>query len=178
MARKPTTRDDQPNPLARLACPNEDCPLFNRFDAGNLSVVEWIGKRKDIRRLYCSYCGQRFSERRGTLRQYTKLPPKAVERVLKCLSHGCSVRATANICDVDRRTVQRLWRQAGPRAHDFHQLRIEQQRGPLGAVQLDELHGRVSSPKKRSRRCRPRRVPSGAAGSDVDLDKRGFTRPW
>jgi hypothetical protein len=56
MARKPA-RDGQPNPLAGLACPNEDCSLFNRFDAGNLSVVEWIGKRKDIRRLYCSYCG-------------------------------------------------------------------------------------------------------------------------
>ena len=94
--RKPTTGSGQPNPLATLACPNEDCSLFNRFDAGNLSVVEWIGKRKDVRRLYCSYCGQRFSERRGTLRQYSKLPHKAVERVLKCLSHGCSVRAAAN----------------------------------------------------------------------------------
>ena len=56
MARKPA-RDGQPNPLAGLAGPNEDCSLFNRFDAGKLSVVEWIGKRKDIRRLYCSYCG-------------------------------------------------------------------------------------------------------------------------
>jgi transposase-like protein len=176
MARKPTVADSQPNPLAKLACPNEDCSLFNRFNAGNLSVVEWIGKRKDIRRLYCSYCGQRFSERRGTLRQYTKLPHQAVERILKCLSHGCSVRAAANICEVDRRTVQRLLRQAGPRAHDFNQLRIEQHRGPLGAVQLDELHARVSSPKKRSRGRQ--RVPSGAPGSDAGLDKRGFMRPW
>lgn len=172
MARKPRAADSQPNPLAKLACPNEDCSRFNRFDAGNLSVVEWIGTRKDIRRLYCSYCGQRFSERRGTLRQYTKLPDKAVERILKCLSHGCSVRAAANICEVDRRTVQRLLRQAGPRAHDFNQLQIEQHRGPLGAVQLDELHGRVCPPKKR-RRGR-RREPGGGAASD----KRGFMRPW
>jgi len=171
MARKPAVADRQPNSLAKLACPNEDCSLFNRFDAGNLSVVEWIGKRKDIRRLYCSYCGRRFSERRGTLQQYTKLPDKAVERILKCLAHGCSVKATANICEVDRRTVQRVLRQAGPRAQDFHQLQIEQQRGPLGAVQLDELHGRVCPPKKR--RCRRHR-----AGNGVASDKRGFTRPW
>lgn len=170
MARKPTTTDGQPNPHAQLACPNEDCTLFNRFDAGNLSVVEWMGKRKDIRRLYCSFCGQRFSERRGTLRQYTKMPDKAVERILKCLSHGCSIKAAANICEVDRRTVQRILRQAGPRAHDFQQLQIEPHRAPLGAVQLDELHGRVSSPKKRSL-GRGRGSERGAG-----LDKRGFMR--
>jgi transposase-like protein len=147
MARKPA-RDGQPNPLAGLACPNEDCSLFNRFDSGNLSVVEWIGKRKDIRRLYCSHCGQRFSERRDTMREYTKMPEKAVQRILKCLSHGCSIRAAANICEVDRRTVQRVRRQAGPRANDFHQLQIARRRAPLGAVQLDEVHGRVCPPKK------------------------------
>jgi hypothetical protein len=35
--------------LAAFACPNPDCSHFNRFAAGNLSVVEWIGKHKDIR---------------------------------------------------------------------------------------------------------------------------------
>lgn len=171
MARKPAVADRQPNLLAMLACPNEDCFLFNRFAAGNLSVVEWIGKRKDIRRLYCSYCGRRFSERRGTLQQYTKLPDKAVERILKCLAHGCSITASANICEVDPRTVQRVLRQAGPRAQDFHQLQLEQHRGPLGAVQLDELHGRVRSPKKRRRR-------QGGSGRDAVLDQRGFMRLW
>jgi len=34
-------------PAGGAACPNEDCSLFNRFNAGNLSIVEWIGKRKD-----------------------------------------------------------------------------------------------------------------------------------
>jgi hypothetical protein len=49
-----------PNPvgsLAPFACPNPDCSHFNRFDAGNLSVVEWTGKNKDIRRLYCNHLG-------------------------------------------------------------------------------------------------------------------------
>ncbi len=172
MARKPTATGGQPKPLARLACPNDDCSLFNRFAAGNLRVVEWIGKRKDIRRLYCSYCGQRFSERRGTLREYTKMPDKAVERILKCLSHGCSMKAAANICEVDRRTVQRVLRQAGPRAHDFHQLQIAQHRAPLGAVQLDELHGRVCPPKKRLL------GRHSELEGDAGLDKRGFMRPW
>ena len=43
MARKPTRSRSEQHPLAHLACPNEDCSAFNRFDAGNLSVVERIG---------------------------------------------------------------------------------------------------------------------------------------
>ena len=40
-------------PLALFACPNSDCADFNTFDADNLSVAEWMGKDKAIRRLYC-----------------------------------------------------------------------------------------------------------------------------
>jgi len=61
-------------PLSFFACPNSDCADFNRFDADNLSIAEWMGKNKAIRRLYCKTCGTRFSERQGSLMQYTKLP--------------------------------------------------------------------------------------------------------
>jgi hypothetical protein len=66
------------------------------------------------------------------------------------LSHGCSITAAADICDVDERTVQRVLRQAGPRADAFHRLQIDQHRTPMPAVQLDELHGRVCPSKKKS----------------------------
>ena len=40
----PDHHDTKPvGSLAAFACPNPDCSLFNRFDAGNLSVVEWTG---------------------------------------------------------------------------------------------------------------------------------------
>ena len=39
-------------PLSFFACPNSDCADFNRFDADNLSVAEWMGKDKAIRRLW------------------------------------------------------------------------------------------------------------------------------
>src|SRR5437773_603737 len=87
--------------LARFACPNPDCACFNRFAAGNLHVAEAIGKHHDVRRLYCTHCGQRFSEHHGTLLQDTKLPLVAVVRIIKCLTHGCSIEAAADICDVD-----------------------------------------------------------------------------
>jgi transposase-like protein len=149
----PRKRSPQPAPadctLAGFSCPNPECAAFNRRAAGNLSVAGRGGKGQAIRRLYCHTCGQRFSERQGTLLADTKLPVETVIRVVKCLAHGCSIEATADICEVDARSVQRLLGKAGPRADDFHRSqldRIEQ----VAAVQLDELHGRVSpSPAKK-----------------------------
>jgi transposase-like protein len=134
----------QPPTLAMLACPNPDCPDFNRFGAGNLSVAERMGKHKHIRRLYCKSCGHRFSERQGTLLEYAKLPEETVVRIIKCLGHGCSMEATADICEVDPRTVEQMLKKAGQRAEDFHRLQLERLQQALEAVQMDELHGRVS----------------------------------
>lgn len=163
--------------LALFACPNPDCDLFNRFNAGNLSVAEHMGKGKAIRRLYCNHCGRRFSERQGSLMQYTKLPKPAVVRMVKCLGHGCSIEAAADICDVDARTIERLLARAGPRAADFHQLQLERLRQPIQAVQLDELHTHVAEPRKKGRPSRPRLV-DGLLGRIAARVGTGFTRPW
>jgi transposase-like protein len=164
MARKPAPPERSSGrtdlALAGLACPNPDCCDFNQFGAGNLSVVEWIGKHKQIRRLYCSSCGHRFSERQGTLLEYTKIPEQTVVRVVKCLGHGCSIEAAADICDVDPRTVARLWAHAGRRAADFHDLHRERIVVPPEVAQLDELHGRVSpTPTQKGGRRAPRSTP-------------------
>jgi transposase-like protein len=176
MARKPTApaaSDPKPvDSLAGSACPNPDCSLFNHFGAGNLSVVEWTGKRKHIRRLYCSACKHRFTERQGTLLRYCKLPEETVVRIVKCLEHGCSVEATADICDVDPRTVDRILEQAGRRAEDFHHLQLDQLAAPPEAVELDELHGRVS----------PGPAEKGGAGGPLQAVaawvRSGSTRRW
>lgn len=162
--------------LSFFACPNGDCADFNRFGSGNLSVAEWMGKDKAIRRLYCKTCGRRFSERQGSLMQDTKLPEADVVRIIKCLGHGCSVEATADICEVDTRSVQRLLERAGKRAADFHRLQLENLDEPLEAVQMDELHGKtvkrkdkielVKVPKKLRKRLSKKRA------------KHGFTRLW
>ena len=162
--------------LSFFACPNSDCADFNRFDSGNLSVAEKMGKNKAIRRLYCQTCGTRFSERQGSLMEYTKLPATDVVRIIKCLGHGCSVEATADICEVDTRTVQRLLEKAGKRAADFHRLQLENLAQPLEAVQMDELHGKtvkrkdkaevVKVPKKLCKRLSKKRA------------KHGFIRLW
>jgi transposase-like protein len=158
MSRQPTcppSAGTTADPLARFACPNPDCALFNRFAADNLSVVEQIGKHADARRLYCTHCGHRFSEHQGTLLQYAKLPLVAVVRLIKCLAHGCSIEAAADICDVDPRTVERLLEAAGRRAEDFHRLRLDRLTHPPEAVPLDELHARVAAAAKKGGTDRP-----------------------
>ena len=162
--------------LALFACPNPDCDLFNHFGAGNLSVAERMGKNKAIRRLYCNHCGHRFSERQGSLLEYTKLPEATVIRIIKCLGHGCSIEATADICEVEPRTVARMLAKAGQRADDFHRLQLEHLAQPLEAVELDELHGKVCKPpgaQKRGGRGNPLAILRDVA----HWVETGFMRP-
>lgn len=156
-------------PLSFFACPNGDCADFSRFDVGNLSVAEWMGKDKAIRRLYCRTCGTRFSERQGSLMQCTKLLEADVVRIIKCLGHGCSIEATADPDGIGTRTVQRLLEKAGKQAEDFHRLQLERLNEPLEAIQLDELHGRVAKNPKETKIIL---CPSGCA--NVGLKKRAY----
>jgi hypothetical protein len=162
-----------------------------------------MGKNKAIRRLYCSHCGHRFSERRGSLMQDAKLPVAAVVRMVKCLTHGCSLEATADICDVDPRTVAKLLDRAGPRSEEFHRQALAKLERPPAAVEMDELHGRVASPPtptpaagKKGGPCRatpgvpvprstpltPRPTRPGVAAAAAAVVARwaatGFTRRW
>lgn len=162
-------------PLDFFACPNPDCAAFNKFGQSNLSVCEHMGKDKAIHRLYCHICHTRFSERQGSLMEYSKLPQPAVIRIVKCLGHGCSIEASADICEVDTRTVQRLLEHAGKRAEDFHNLQLEKLQQAIPAIQVDELHGRVNDgEEKKGYMGRLRQVLRGIAKQDAP----GFIRLW
>lgn len=161
--------------LKFFACPNPDCACFNVFGGDNLSVAEHMGKDKATRRLYCNVCQSRFSERKGSLMEYGKLPLPAVVRIVKCLSHGCSVEATADICDVDARTVQRIVDRGGQRAEDFHRLQLDKLDKPLDAVQMDELHGRVADTDSEKKGPTP---PTTLGRSVVQWAVHGVTWLW
>jgi hypothetical protein len=135
-----------------------------------------MGKDKQIRRLHCSSCGHRFSERQGTLLQYAKLPAKSIVQIVKCLVHGCSIEAAADICEVTPRTVEMLLKKAGRRAEDFHQLQLEKITRPLEVVELDELHGR-SAPVKKGTLPMLALLVCGRANAAVRA-VRGFMRFW
>jgi hypothetical protein len=104
-----------------------------------------------------------------------------VVRIVKCLAHGCCVEATADICEVDTRTVQRLLEKAGERAADFHRLQVENLDQPLEAVQMDELHGKTVKDKRNSQFVdvsRKLRKRLGTCGRAKKSARRGFIRPW
>jgi len=167
--------------LSFFACPNSDCADFNRFNAGNLSIAEWMGKDKAIRRLYCKTCGTRFSERQGSLMQDTRLPQEVVVRIIKCLGHGCSIEATADICEVDTRTVQRFLENSGKRAADFHRLQLENLDEPVKAVQMDELHGKTVKARRPTEEINlPEKLRKrlGTCGRAKKRARRGFIRLW
>lgn len=130
-----------------------------------------MGKDRRIRRLYCKTCGHRFSERQGSLMARSKLPEETVVRIVKCLGYGCSVEATADICEVDPRTVELLLSKAGSRAEDFHQLQLDRLAEPIEAVEIDELHAPLAEKGAKS-------VIALLADRVGDVAARGFMWPW
>jgi transposase-like protein len=175
MGRKPSDHAHYPigpvGSIAALACPNPDRLHFNRFGARNFSVVEWPGKHKHIRSLYCSACKRRFTERQGTLLRSTKLLEGTVVRLVKCLGHGCSVEATADICYADPRTVDCLLEQAGRRTEDFHRLQLERLAAPPEGAAPPVRS--VVSIKRRSTRSAPRTSSTPETRDEVAWPRQG-----
>ncbi len=129
--------DDQ---YSRFSCPNQACPDFNQTGQGTLRHRSWTGKYKHIERLYCTTCGHEFSEREGTLMAYSKVPEATVCQLLKCQRWGVCDEGTADICEVDIKTVHRFQRVASTRAQEHHQQIVQQVE--VKGVQLDEAHSK------------------------------------
>jgi hypothetical protein len=71
----------------------------------------------------------------------SKLPEATVERLLKCQRWGVCDEGTADICDVDLKTVYRFQRVATQRAQTHHQQVVWDVDVP--GVQLDEAHSKL-----------------------------------
>lgn len=128
-----------------FACPNPACSYFNVFAQSNITHRSWTGKNKDIHRLRCLGCGKEFSERCGSLLSHSKLSPQIVERLLKCQRWGVCDAGSADICDVNIKTVERFQNVAAQRAKVHHHQVVE--KVAVSGVQLDEMHSKLR-PKK------------------------------
>lgn len=105
--------------LSRFCCQNECCTHYGTRGAGNLTVCARYGLQKQ-RLLYCRACRYRFSERKGTPSFGSKLSADQVAALFQHLAERCGVRATARLIGVNRNTVVRYSRLAGPHAQQLH----------------------------------------------------------
>jgi transposase-like protein/IS1 family transposase len=94
--------------------------------------------RNSVQRYKCQQCGKRFSEpQQKPFGEDVRLPQEKVCRILHCLVEGNSVRGTARLCDVEKRTVLNILKLAGENCERILTNRIQQV--PVGQVQADEI---------------------------------------
>ena len=124
----------------RFSGPNQAGPDFNQAGGGNLGHRSWTGKDQRIERLRCTSCGREFSEREGTLMARSKLREATVEQLLKCQRWGVCDDGTADICDVDIKTVHLFQKKATIRAKEHQGQTVQQV--DVDGVQLDEAHSK------------------------------------
>src|SRR6266478_2032746 len=83
-------------------------------------------------------CGKRFSEPKERLfGSDSRLPEEKITMILHCLVEGNSVRGTARLCDVEKRTVLNLLKAAGDHCERMLEERLRNI--PVKDVQLDEI---------------------------------------
>ncbi len=93
--------------IETLACPYEDCQLYSRKGAGNLTVRKVYGK-DEIRYLRCRACSREFSERKRTALFNTKIEEKKALSVAEHLAEGLSTKGTSRLVGVSAQAIRRL----------------------------------------------------------------------
>jgi len=131
--------------IETLACPYEDCHLYSRKGAGNLTVRKVYSKER-IRYLRCRACSREFSERKGTALFNTKVAEKKAVSVAEHLAEGVSTKGTSRLVGVSPEAVRRLRRSLGDHSREFHDERVEDVE--VTSVQMDERHGYARSKKE------------------------------
>ena len=101
-------KDHRPS-IETLACPYENCRLYAKKGANNLTLRKLYRKDR-IRYLRCSACSREFSERKNTALFNTKIEEKKAISVACHLTEGISTKGTSRLVGVSAETVRRLRR--------------------------------------------------------------------
>ncbi len=90
-------------------CPNEYCEDYGKKRQGNVVVYDRYGR--DRRKLLkCKTCNSKFSERRSKFFFGLHTKESKIKEVMLHLLEGKSFREAAAAADVDKDTVQRIWK--------------------------------------------------------------------
>jgi hypothetical protein len=95
--------------LSDFFCPNESCGNHGKKGLGNIVILDTYGK--DQRKLLkCKTCNVRFSERHSTFFFGLHTKESKIKEVISYLLEGMSFREAAIASDLDKDTVQRIWK--------------------------------------------------------------------
>lgn len=131
--------------ISEIYCPHENCEDYGKKGQGNIVCYEIYGKNK-TKLLRCRTCKSRFSERRNTVFFGLHTHETTIEKVMRCLAEGNSIRATARIMGIDKDTVARIFDRAS--SHCKRVLETLLKDLHLDECQLDELWSFVKKKRK------------------------------
>lgn len=95
--------------LSDFFCPNESCGNHGKKGHGNIVLLHKYGK--DRRKLLkCKTCNVRFSERHSTFFFGLHTKESKIKEVIFYLLEGMSFREAAIEAELDKDTVQRIWK--------------------------------------------------------------------
>ena len=92
--------------------------------------------KKRVQRFLCRLCGKRYSEPQDKPLGDVRLPDETVRLILHLLVEGNSIRGTARLAGVEKRTVLRILKLAGENCESL--LRRKVKNVPVADVQVDE----------------------------------------
>jgi len=95
--------------LKGFFCPNESCGDHGKKGLGNIVLYQKYG-RNHRRLLKCKTCNFRFSERHSTFFFGLHTKESKIKEVISHLLEGMSFRETAAAANIDKDTVQRIWK--------------------------------------------------------------------
>ena len=131
----------------------------------------FFGKLR-VQRWQCQQCGKRFPEpQQKPFGADVRLPREKVCMILNCLVEGNSVRGTARLCDVEKRTVLNILTLAGEACERLIEKRVRNVR--VHDLELDEVWTFVGCKQKR---LTPERIEAGMMGDAytfIGLERNG-----
>ncbi|MEI6262870.1 MAG: hypothetical protein WCR46_23595, partial [Deltaproteobacteria bacterium] len=133
-------------PIEQFCCQNKECEDHGIRGKGNLSFRGWSGREKRIRMIFCCTCRERFSERKGTVLEHSRLSKEKAISILDHIREGCGTRSTSRLVGVDKNTVTRYVRVAGDHAIKMHDALVSVS-AQTKEVQLDEKWSFVGKKK-------------------------------
>jgi superfamily II RNA helicase len=98
-----------PLKLEDFFCPNESCNNHGKKGLGNIIIYDRYGRNRR-KLLKCKTCNSTFSERRSSFFFGLHTKETTIKEVIHHLLNGMSFREAAIASDLDKDTVQRIWK--------------------------------------------------------------------